>query len=108
MPKPGSIYMRLADGVLILPPRVPEGLYVVGKLQGNQFAPESSAAVEGVGETCPEYAARAGEEGTQGWFELRDGRFVPASTGATPRKPTLAGCLGSDGLFRPAARVIEN
>lgn len=107
MPKPGSIYMRLADGVLILPPRVPEGLHVVGKLQGDQFVPESGAAVEGTGESCLEYRGRAGDDGTSGWFELRDGRFVSAETGANPRPPFLSGCLGSDGLFRPAGREIE-
>jgi rhodanese-related sulfurtransferase len=106
MPRPGSIYMRLADGVLILPPRVPEGLHVVGRLEGGQFVPERGAGVMGAGESCLEYRARAGDEGVVGWFELRDGRFVSAETGADPRPPFLAGCLGSDGLFRPAGRTI--
>jgi rhodanese-related sulfurtransferase len=100
----GSVALRLADGGVILPPRVPEGLFVVGRLVGGRFV--AGKSVEGSGELCDEYRARTGEPGTDGYIELADGRFFPVSAKRPPSGRIVSGCRGADALFRPYGREI--
>ena len=102
---PGTAFLRLLDGSLILAPRRPGELHVAGKIQDGRFVP-AAGVVEGQGALCPEYEAQTGQRGHPGWMELSDGVFYGDEMGRAPQRPYVHGCLDLNGRFRPDSREV--
>ncbi len=102
--EPGTAFLRLLDGSLVLAPRRPGELHVAGRMEDGRFAP--SGGVEGEGSLCSEYEAQTGHPGHPGWMELANGVFHGDETGRAPQRPYVHGCLDPSGRFRPDSREV--